>query len=280
MAKTRKGNIRENKKSQIKKNPKSKIIETNSNRVTTRSKTVKNDVDHSSQKYTNSNEAETKNKQFDIELKLKKNKLTVRGQKVSIENRDNNFHLELRIKNNEIKCQSKENSKEVIEDQSESEKTESKSHRSLRERKAIIAIEDTKEVIRPLGNLQRSKTIAELANDAWKACKSQSKSQNITFEIDQYVMAKMKSFSPWAAKIIGFIKNHKKAYVYFYGTHNSGSVDVSDITLFKESQEVIRLQLLRHLDFFTKGIKEIEAELGITEEFSIINRRALNENKI
>lgn len=122
---------------------------------------------------------------------------------------------------------------------------------------------------------QSAKTLGELVNDAWKRCKNHSKSQKNTLKEGQYVMAKMKSFSTWPAKITGFTKNLNKAIVYFFGTHNSGSVEVKEITLFQESTEVIRLQLLRHSEFFAKGIREVETDLGIPLELSVTNEQNL-----
>lgn len=155
---------------------------------------------------------------------------------------------------------------------------EIESPRKRPQRNAMIRVDDIKKTIQQPEKLPRSKTLAELSNDAWKRCKKHTKSQQIIFQIDQYVMAKMMSFSPWPAKITGFTKNRKKAYVYFFGTNNSGSVEINEITSFHDAEEVIRMQLLRHLSHFAKGIKEVETELGIPVELSIFNRYAINNN--
>lgn len=195
-------------------------------------------------------------KQFEIGLRIKDNKLTVINQNITVESDENRFNLGIQIKNDEIIVQIPESSSV--------------------QREAVERIEYL-EKGHLRGNLPRSKTLAELVNDMWKISKNHNKSQSVIFDIGQYVMAKMKSFSPWPANIIGFTKNRKRAQVYFYGTHNSGSVEVNEIALFQYSTEVVRMQLLRHLNFFEKGIKEIETELGIPAELSVTNHQnALN----
>lgn len=242
-------------------------------------------IDHLLRKYKISNEPSDVHQQdFDIDIQINKNKLIVRGQQLLIENDKTEFHLEIQIKNDNLMFKFPDQAQKCDSTQTEYDEIALKSPRP--QRTAIITkttiakdtIDVKKKTMEPLAKFQRTKTIAELANDAWKLCKFNSKRTNIPLEIGQFVMAKMKSYAPWAAKITGFTQNRKKAYVYFYGTHNSGSVEVNEIILFQDSDQVIRMLLLRHLDCFSKGIKEIEIELGIPVELSITNRNTLNDN--
>lgn len=213
---------------------------------------------------------------FNIAIQINSNKLTVSGQQLSIQKSENQFHLNFQIKNNALTI--------GAIDERAIDKTVQSKHNELqvrlsRPQRSVMPVAQNKkiqQIVEKPGKLPRSKTIAELANDAWKRCKY-SKSKDITFEVDQFVIGKMKSFPPWPCKIVGFTKNRKKVHVYFYGTHNSGSIEVNEITLFENSDEVIHLLLLRHLQCFAKGIREVEVELGIPAELSIINRHVLED---
>lgn len=213
---------------------------------------------------------------FDIAIGLKNNKLTICGQQLSKQNDKNQFHLNFQIKNDALTIDvigERVNSRSV---QTKHDDMQVKLRRLQRKPISMAQIEGEKQSMQPVGKLSRSKTIAELANDAWKLCKAQDKNRLMTFKEDQCVIAKMKSYAPWPSKILGFTKNRKKVHVYFYGTHNSGSVEINEITPFQYSDEVIRLLLLRNLEFFAKGIMEAEIQLGIPAELSITNRHVLN----
>lgn len=118
---------------------------------------------------------------------------------------------------------------------------------------------------------QMVKTLVQLANDSWKEILRKNKQSKIVFKANDIVMAKMRGYSPWPSKIISFTKNLKRAEVYFYGTHNKGTVDVNEIAPFENSYRTIRLQLLRVLTCFKKGILEVELEMNIPIELSITN---------
>lgn len=120
------------------------------------------------------------------------------------------------------------------------------------------------------------KSLKQLIDGAWRLCKKKKKENNTILNENQIVLSKMKSYSPWPAKILSFTKNRKSATVYFYGTHNSGRVDESEIINFEDAHEVIRLLLLRpNLIGFTKGILEVEREMNVPEELSITNQKSL-----
>lgn len=267
MAKTKKVHFKGNIKLNIKQNQHNKISKkTNYNCVVNL-----NNIDHLLRKYKISHQCDKHHKQFHIEMKIRNNKLTVRNQKISVESHKNQFDLELKIKNDGITF------KLANTFEKESAAKPNCDEKAFKTPKTQLVEIGTAQM-RSTGQLPRSKTIAEIANDTWKRCKIDSKSKQIKLDVGQYVMAKMKSFSPWPARVTGFTKNRKKVYVHFYGTHDTGSIEVAEITLFEDSKDVIRIQLLRSLDCFAKGIREIETELGIPDELSITNRHFLNEN--
>lgn len=57
---------------------------------------------------------------------------------------------------------------------------------------------------------------------------------------------------------------------YFYGTHNTGSVDICDVIPFQNAFEVIRLINMRNPCDFAKAVKEIEIEHGVPDELSAL----------
>lgn len=116
-----------------------------------------------------------------------------------------------------------------------------------------------------------AKTLNQLIKDEWNQCKKIKKGEINELHEGDYVMAKMRTFAPWPAKITSFTKNKKSATVYFYGSHNSGSVLTEEIVRFSSSQTLIRLLLIRNPNDFKKGVVEVELENHIPPELSITN---------
>lgn len=116
------------------------------------------------------------------------------------------------------------------------------------------------------------KTLIELVKESWAVTLRENKNAKLILKENDIIMAKMKGYSAWPGKIISFTKNKKRALIYFYGTHDKGSVDVNEMALFEHSHKVIRLQLLRILDGFKKGILEVESEIKVPRELSITNK--------
>lgn len=116
------------------------------------------------------------------------------------------------------------------------------------------------------------KTLTETINDAWKMCKMDTATvtANIPISVGDLVMARMKTYSAWPARVDGFSKNGKRANVHFFGSNNSGAVEISEIVPFCQCRNVIKLLLLRKLSIFHKGIREIETLMGICSEMSLL----------
>lgn len=89
-----------------------------------------------------------------------------------------------------------------------------------------------------------------------------------TPNVGDFLMARMRGYAPWPSKITGFTKDKKTAKVYFYGSHNTGSVDVNQIVSFADASELIRLINMRKPADFARGVQEVEIENGIPFELS------------
>lgn len=118
-----------------------------------------------------------------------------------------------------------------------------------------------------------AKTLNSIISDTWKLCKKNFSGLNEPANIGDIVMAKLKTFSAWPGRVQGFTKDKKRAQIYFFGTDNTGSVNVNEIVAFAQSESVIRLLLLRMTGPFHKGILEVESILGVTHEFSLLRER-------
>lgn len=94
------------------------------------------------------------------------------------------------------------------------------------------------------------------------------------FQYGQEVLAKMTGYAPWPARVEGFTKNGRRIKCFFYGSHNTGTVDINQVIPFKNAFSIIRLINLRNPRDFAKGVKEIEMRCGVPDEFS-----ALRETK-
>lgn len=137
--------------------------------------------------------------------------------------------------------------------------------------KAVSSVKTNTPVQQSKSDKHIVKTLIQLVNESWKEIVRQKKQSKIILKENDIIMAKMKGYSPWPGKIVSFSKNRKRAEVYFYGSHNKGSVDVNDMVLFEDSHKVIRFQLLRVLSEFKKGILEVEYEMNVPNESSITN---------
>lgn len=121
-----------------------------------------------------------------------------------------------------------------------------------------------------VGSETTTKSLTVLINEGWIKCKRQYKASGISVEIGGLIMAKMATYSPWPARLNGFTSNKKRACVYFFGDGTTGHVNISEITPFNHSMNVIRLLLLRKASKFHKGIAEVEAIMKTPPHLSLL----------
>lgn len=115
----------------------------------------------------------------------------------------------------------------------------------------------------------------QLIELSWRKCKGDN--INDKLQEGQIVLAKMKGWTPWPSMIEKLTTNRKRAQVLFFGTNQTGSVEVKECVRMEKSNEVIRLLLMRSLDFFRRGVLEAEGILDIDEDNSITREQyALN----
>lgn len=84
------------------------------------------------------------------------------------------------------------------------------------------------------------------------------------------ILARMREYNPWPARIIKFSRNRKIVDCFFYGTHNCGPVGINNVIPFVDSIPTVRLICLRKPVNFMKGVKEIEIDCGVPEELSCL----------
>lgn len=125
---------------------------------------------------------------------------------------------------------------------------------------------------------QQVKSLSILIRENWAECKRKYKTTHSTLKEEDTIMAKMATYSPWPARIISFSSNRKRALVFFYGTANTGTVNVCEIIPFSECSNVIRLLLLRKISPFHKGIAQIERYMNVAPEFSLLKELYAIEN--
>lgn len=94
------------------------------------------------------------------------------------------------------------------------------------------------------------------------------------FEKGDAVLAKMSGHCAWPARIDDFTKNGRRIKCFFYGSHNTGTVDINQTIPFKNAFSIIRLINLRKTRDYAKGIREIEIQYGIPDELSALKETA------
>lgn len=120
---------------------------------------------------------------------------------------------------------------------------------------------------------QLPRTLDYFISNSWSQCKKTFRTSNQSLNVDDLVMAKMKSYSPWAGQITGYTKDKSRAYILFFGTHDKGSVDVAEIVPFNQCHDAIRLLLMRNTSDFHKSIYEIERIMAVPAEMSLLNEQ-------
>lgn len=126
---------------------------------------------------------------------------------------------------------------------------------------------------------KRGTTIAKkhekhfLAEAAWQACKIEHTKNQFQINTSDIVCAKVKGHQPWPAVVLGFEKRGVK--VEFFGADSNerfGYVTKKEITLFKNSAEVVSLILKRDIPKYKKAVKEAEHVCGLPAQHSLCNQ--------
>lgn len=114
-------------------------------------------------------------------------------------------------------------------------------------------------------------TLQNIIDSTFKKEAKRFENSGEKFEKGDAVLAKMSGYCAWPSRIDGFTKNGRRMKCYFYGSHNTGTVDVNQAIPFKDAFSTIRLINLRNQTQFAKGIVEIEKERGIPDELSALS---------
>lgn len=89
--------------------------------------------------------------------------------------------------------------------------------------------------------------------------------------INSIVLAKMRTYSPWPAKIVKILPSKKKALVYFFGTDNHGEVATDEIVPFVEVALLIKQLASMKIRLYKKAVREAEIFQGVPIECSLLN---------
>lgn len=82
--------------------------------------------------------------------------------------------------------------------------------------------------------------------------------------IGQLVLAKMKSYSPWPARVMGITS--KRANVFFFGTNQHGDVNVSDCVAAEFCGELVLRLLNSSNRKYVRAVREMEIFNGIASK--------------
>lgn len=83
------------------------------------------------------------------------------------------------------------------------------------------------------------------------------------------VIAKMRSFAAWPARIVSFRKT--VVTVNFFGDETIGNVPYKDIGLFETNRQLIKRNLVKKIDGYAKAVQTMEMVLKIPNYLSILN---------
>lgn len=114
-----------------------------------------------------------------------------------------------------------------------------------------------------------NKSLNELIRDTWTSSKKDKNHTN--FNINDIVMAKMRTYSAWPSKIIKFNDKHTKCEVEFFGCLSTGWIDIKEIVPFSESAAIIKLLIVRQNHQFNEGIRIVEQLFEVPSHLSIFN---------
>lgn len=103
-----------------------------------------------------------------------------------------------------------------------------------------------------------------MVEEAWRQCKLEPKDD---IRPNDVVMAKLKGHPAWSAVVLEY-KTKNSVKVEFFGAQEHekfGFVNVGEITLFRNSSDVILLLLRRNIPNFKKGILQAENFRGVPQ---------------
>lgn len=128
----------------------------------------------------------------------------------------------------------------------------------------IVAVRTQKPV-----QIKESIDHQRLANKYWTAAKKQSKSSAVPLKVGQVVLARMRTYRPWPAKILN---DEKKTvfWVRFYGKETEGSVPKIECVLFQDALECVQEYLKIPVDDYGRAVREAEINLGIPYHASLL----------
>lgn len=91
------------------------------------------------------------------------------------------------------------------------------------------------------------------------------------------VLAHMKSFSPWPARVIKKIvtKTQTNIRVYFYGDQTTGTVKVEQIGLIGENSALIKCLSQKKIKNYAKAVLEMERLTNVPPNLSIFDANRL-----
>lgn len=139
--------------------------------------------------------------------------------------------------------------------------------RNKTSRNLVHAVPKTKA---PSNKLTNRRVDYKNIDSAWNQCKSKD-----IVDCNAIVMAKIKGYVPWPAKVIEIINKNRfnQFKVEFFGVEPHemyGIVTMKEICLFKNAEKVIRLILKNNCPKFMKAVQETEIVCGIPQSNSIL----------
>lgn len=141
-----------------------------------------------------------------------------------------------------------------------------------------IIVDDTSDDENSSKSLQFYQPASSMApkcvSSSWLKCKNIHKKKKQKVTKNDVVMAKLRGHAPWPAVILEIISKNS-ARVEFFGAQLNekfGFVNLNEMTLFKDSIDLILLLLKKNTKNFSKAVKEAEVACGVQDDFSLFNK--------
>lgn len=83
------------------------------------------------------------------------------------------------------------------------------------------------------------------------------------------VLAKMRSFAAWPARILSFGKSYID--VHFFGDDTTGHVSYDNVGLFQDNYQLVQFNLKKNIKGYTRAVSCAEGVLHIPLHLSIFN---------